>query len=51
MGLIKRMQMEKAEAELARLDQEFEENNPYLIGEGWDRETWEAFQWALDKDD
>ena len=51
MGIMKRIQMEEAEKELARLDQEFEEANPDLVAEGWDRESWEAFEYALEKND
>jgi hypothetical protein len=51
MGIMKRLQMEQAEEEFARLDREFERNHPDLVAEGWDRELWEAFEWALEKDD
>jgi hypothetical protein len=51
MGFMKQYQLEQAELEEARLDEEFARECPDLIAEGWDRETYEAFEWASEKDD
>jgi hypothetical protein len=51
MGAVKKHEMERLEAEQARLDAEFAIANPDLIADGWDREDWEAFEYACDKND
>jgi uncharacterized protein Smg (DUF494 family) len=51
MGLVKQFELEKFFEEEARLDREWEEANPDLVRQGFDRELDEAWNEALDKDD
>jgi len=51
MGIMKRIQLEEAEQEIRKLDEEWERANPDLVKQGIDRETWEAFEEACGKDD
>ena len=51
MGLTKQRQLEDMGEESARLDREFARQRPDLVAEGWDREMWEAYLWAQEKND
>lgn len=52
MGIMKRMQLEQAEAEYAKHLAELKEEADALYPEDdWDPEDYEAWKWAMEKDD
>lgn len=52
MGFTKKMELERHEREYAEHLRELKEEADAVDPEGhWDPEDWEAFNWALEKDD